>query len=133
MSSHARGDSSASGGLLASLRRLGASLAEILHTRAELFAREFELERIRVARLFIYAMGALFFFALGAVMLTLLIIVLFWDSNRLLAIGSLTVLYLGAAVALALVARRQITRGVRPFAASVAALRKDREHLASHR
>jgi uncharacterized membrane protein YqjE len=75
----------------------------------------------------------LFFFALGAVMLTLLIVVLFWDSHRLLAIGSLAVLYFGAAAGLALLARRQITRGARPFAASVAELRKDRERLASDR
>ena len=133
MSFHVRGEQSASGGLLASLRTLGASLAGIFHTRIELLAREFELERLRITRLFLYGIGASFFFLLGAMTLTLLIIVLFWDSHRLIAIGSLVLLYFAAAIGLARIAWRQITRGARPFAASVAELRKDRERLASHR
>ena len=37
-------------GLLASLRRLWSALSAIIHTRFELFTREFERERIRVMR-----------------------------------------------------------------------------------
>lgn len=133
MSFYARGEQSANGGLLASLRTLGASLAAVFHTRFELLAREFQLERLRITRLFLYGMGALFCLLLGAMTLTLLIIVIFWDSHRLIAIGSLVLLYFGAAAALALIAWRQMTRGTRPFAASVAELQKDRERLASHR
>ena len=119
-------------GLGASLRRVASSLSAILHTRFELFAREVERERIRITRLLLIGFIALFFFALGMVTLTIFVIVLFWDSQRLVAIGFITALYLGIAGGLALLAKRDVTSGSRPFAATVAELRKDRERFRSH-
>ena len=128
---HGRSAQPASGGFTASLRRLGSSLAALLHSRVELAAREFERERIRITRLLLIGIAALFFFALGAITLTIFIIVLFWDSQRLVAIGFLTLLYLGIAGGLAIYAKREAGRGARPFAATVAELKKDREHFRS--
>lgn len=133
MSPDARSGQSGSDGLFASCRRLVASLLDILHTRVELFSREFERERIHLTHLVLLGVGAVFFFALGALTLTIFIIVLFWDSQRLLVIGFLTVLYLGIAAGLATYARREAARSSKPFAASMAELRKDRERFASHR
>ena len=118
-------------GLLASLRRLASALAGILHTRFELLTREFERERIRVMRLLLIGAVGLFFFFLGTLTLTLFIIVVFWDSQRLVAIGSLTVVYLGIAVALGVYAKGEAGRSARPFASSLAAFGKDRERLRS--
>jgi uncharacterized membrane protein YqjE len=120
------------GGLAASLRKLVSSFSAILHTRVELIARELERERIRVTRLLLIGFIALFFFALGMITLTIFVIVLFWDSQRLVAIGFLTVLYLGIAGGLLLFAKRDVARGARPFASTVAELRKDRERFRSH-
>jgi uncharacterized membrane protein YqjE len=118
-------------GVLASLRRLGATLVEILHTRAELLAREFERERVRIARLLLLGIVALFFLALGAITFTIFIIVLFWDSQRLVAIGFLTVLYFALAIGLALLAKREAAQSAKPFASTVAQLKKDREAFVS--
>lgn len=133
MSLDARSGQSRSGGLLASFRRLCATLLEILHTRVELLSRELERERIRITHLLLLGIGALFFFALGALTLTIFIIVLFWDSQRLVVIGFLTLLYLGIGAGLAMFAKREAARSATSFAASVAELKKDRERFASHR
>jgi uncharacterized membrane protein YqjE len=123
----------ATSGLLHSVKRLGAALVAILHTRAELLSREFERERKLVTRLLFVGFVALFFLGLGALTFTIFIIVLFWDSQRLVAIGSLTVIYLGIAVALLLYAKGEAARAARPFAATVAELKKDREQFSSNR
>jgi uncharacterized membrane protein YqjE len=116
-------------GVLTSLRRLGATVVALLHTRAELIAREFERERVRVTRLLILGVAALFFFALGTITLTIFIIVLFWDSQRLVAIGVLTLLYFGIATAVAIFAKREAARSSKPFASTVAQLKHDRDLL----
>ena len=115
-------------GLLASLRRLRGAVAAILHSRAELLACEIEREKMRVARIAVLAAASLIFLALGAITATIFVIVLFWDSQRLVTIGFLTVLYLGIGAAIAFFAKREAGRSARPFAASVEQLRKDREH-----
>ena len=119
-------------GLAASLRRLGGSFVAVLHTRGELLAREFERETSRLTRLVLLGLGALFFLSLGALTLTLFVIVFFWDSHRLTVIALLTLLYLALGIGLAFLARRSAARVKRPFAASVAQFKKDREHFASH-
>jgi uncharacterized membrane protein YqjE len=119
--------------VLASLRRLITSFVGVVHTRAELIAREFERERIRVTRLLLVSVLALFFFALGAMTFTVFIIVLFWDSQRLAAIGFLTVLYFAVGIGLAVFVKRDAARGARPFAVTLAQLKKDREELLSRR
>jgi uncharacterized membrane protein YqjE len=76
---------------------------------------------------------ALFFLALGAITFTIFIIVLFWDSQRLVAIGFLTVLYFAIAIGLALSAKREAAQSAKPFASTVAQLKKDREEFFSRR
>jgi uncharacterized membrane protein YqjE len=116
-------------GLLSSLRKLAASLVGALQTRLELLATEIEEERVRLARLLLLYFIASFFFALGILTLTLLIIVLFWDTHRLLVIGLLAVIYFAAGLAVAYVLRREAAAGSRLFSASLSELAKDRKRL----
>ena len=116
-------------GLLVSLRRLASAFSALLHTRLELLTKEFERERIRVMRLLLIGAVGLFFFALGMLTLTLFVIVIFWDSYRLEAIGAVTLVYLGVAIGLALYAKGEAGRAARPFASTLAELKKDREHF----
>jgi uncharacterized membrane protein YqjE len=116
-------------GVLTSLRRLGATVVALLHTRAELIAREFERERVRVTRLLILGVAALFFFALGTITLTIFVIVLFWDSHRLIAIGFLTLLYFAIAAGVGIFAKREVARSAKPFSSTVAQLKHDRDVL----
>lgn len=116
-------------GLLASLRRLAATLVAVFQTRLELLATEVEEERTRLGRLLLLGAAAAFFLALGMLTLTLFVIVLFWDTHRLLVTGLLAALYLGAGLAIAFAARREALARPRLFAASLSELAKDREHL----
>lgn len=116
-------------GLLASLRRLAATLVAVFQTRLELLATEVEEERIRLGRLLLLGAAAAFFLALGILTFTLFVIVLFWDTHRLLVTGLLAALYLGAGLAIAFAARREALARPRLFAASLSELAKDRERL----
>ncbi len=116
-------------GLFDSLRRLGATFSALFHSRAELFVREFERERTRFARLAIFALAALFFLGLSVLTATLFIIVLFWDSQRLVAIGFVTVLYLAIGAGIALYVKGQASSGARPFSSTLEQLRQDRQRL----
>jgi uncharacterized membrane protein YqjE len=120
-------------GFFSALRRLGSTFMAVLHTRAELLTREIERERIRVTRLALFGLAALFFGALGVITLTILIIAAFWDSQRLVVIGFITLLYFGVAIGLAVFAKREAVAGGRPFSATVEQLRQDRDALRSQR
>ncbi len=115
-------------GLFASLRRLGSTLLATLVSRVELLTHEIERERLRITRLALLAIVALFFLALGAITATIFVIVLFWDSQRLVVIGFLALVYLAIGGGIAAYAKSEASRASRPFSASLEQLRKDREH-----
>ena len=117
------------GGLLASVRILLGTLLGMARTRLELIATELEEERLHLARLMTYGLLALFFFGLGVMVLSLLIIAAFWDTNRLAAITVLVVAYLGIALVFGLAARKQLRRKPRLFSATLAEIDKDRDAL----
>jgi uncharacterized membrane protein YqjE len=125
------GPEPASPGLLASLRSLVATAVDVLRTRLALLATEVEEESLRLARLAFLGLIALLLLALGLLTFTLLIVILFWDSHRIMAAGLLTVLYLGGAVGIGLYVRSGLRGGSKMFSASLAELDKDREKLAS--
>ena len=119
-------------GFIASVKRLGATLLATFHSRVELLAHELERERVRVSRLLLLGVAALFFLLLGAMTATMFIIVLFWDSQRLVVIGFLTILYLGLGAGILIFTKNEAARSKRPFSSTVEQLRKDREHFARH-
>jgi uncharacterized membrane protein YqjE len=117
------------GGLLGSLKELVATLIEIAHTRLQLLGNEIHEERLRVRQLLLLAVIAGFFFVLAVVLFTLFVIVFFWDSNRLLAIGGFAGLYLVIAAASVIALRNRAATGSRLFKASLGELRKDHSGL----
>ena len=117
------------GGLLSSVRRVGASIAAIVHSRIELAALELDRDKTRLTRLILLGVVALFFLGLGAITATIFVIVLFWDSQRLVVIGFLTVLYIGIGAGALTIARKEGADAKRPFASTLEELRKDRDHL----
>ena len=118
-------------GLFASVKTLLGTLLGMAQTRLELLVNELEEERLRLIRLLFYSLLTLFFFCLGVVLLTLLVIAVFWDTYRLLAIGLATAAYLGIAAWLAIYVVRQARHKSRLFSASLAELAKDRAALES--
>lgn len=116
-------------GLVQSLRRLAATLVALLQTRLELLATELEEERVRLVQVLLWGCIALAFLLLGVVMLTLFVVVLFWDTHRVLVSGLLAVTFIAIGLAAVAVARSRARARSRLFSASLAELANDREQL----
>jgi uncharacterized membrane protein YqjE len=120
-------------GLLLSLKNLALSLVAIVHTRLELVSIDLEEGRERFISLLALTFVALFSLCFGAVLLTILIVVVFWDSHRLLVLGSLTALFIVVGVLVGAVVIRKLKRMPRMFEASLAELIKDHQELDNNR
>lgn len=112
-----------------SLRQLLSQLLALLQVRVELLTTELSGEVRRAAVILVWAAVALLFGALGMLMVTVTILLAFWEQHRLLAAGLVTLLFFAvAALALWQVVRR--VRGRKPLlAASLEELRRDRAVL----
>ena len=117
------------GGLLRSLRTLLATLLNTVRTRGELLQTELEEEKLRVAGIAIFAVAAAFFLALAVLVLTFFLILLFWDTHRVMASGLIALAYVLIGLCCALAARQRARVKSKLFAASLAELGKDARHL----
>src|SRR4051812_22038727 len=84
------------GGIVDSIRSFLASWVAMIKTRVEIVSVELEEQREWIEQLMLLALAALFCLSLGLILLTLLIVVLFWDSHPLWVLGGFAFLYLGA-------------------------------------
>lgn len=80
-------------GLFHSLKRLLANLVGIARTRAELLSLEVEEEVDRLARLALCAVVSLFFLGVAIVLFAILIVVAFWENDKLLALSLLALFF----------------------------------------
>lgn len=124
-------NASRQGGLFASTRGLLGTGVALLHNRLELLGVELAEERVRLVSMLAYGGAAFLCLAAGLVFLAVFLTVLMWDSNRLLALGIFSALFLGAGAFGAALAMSLARRGSKLFSASLAELRKDREALAA--
>jgi uncharacterized membrane protein YqjE len=128
-------DSTRSGsrGLLDSLTILVSSLVAIAHTRLELLSTDLEEGQQHLMSLLIYAVAALFSLAVCVVLATTLVVVVFWDSHRLLVLGASTAFFLAVGVTCCGVALQRLRDRPKLFSASLSELIKDRQELISSR
>lgn len=122
-----------SGGLMGSAKRLLDTLLEIIATRLELLSNELQEERLRLTRMLFFAFGALFFFGMAVLILTFLLVVLFWDEHRLAVLLMLGVFFFLAGWLMAMLYRQQSRARPRLFSASLAELNADRQQLEGDR
>jgi uncharacterized membrane protein YqjE len=116
-------------GLFRSLRELLQVLIGTVCTRLELLQAEFEEEKLRLAGIGVLAVAAVFFLALAIIVFTFFVILLFWDTHRLLVSGLVALAYLIAGLGCAAAARTRAKAKSTLFAASLAQLDADREQL----
>lgn len=118
------------GGLQDALSRLSAAAVALVRTRAEIAALDFDDAGARAkSRVALLVIGLLCL-AVAALAATGFVIVCFWDTHRLQAIGFVTIAYLLAgALSLWRFNVRQRT-DPKPFAATLAELERDVEWLA---
>jgi uncharacterized membrane protein YqjE len=125
------GETPESEGLLASLKALTATLVGVVQTRLELLSTDVAEERARLTAILVSVMVALFCLGVGVVLLTTLIVVVFWDTHRLAALGGLTALFLITGAGLWWLAMHKLRTKPRLFDASISELAKDRDQLSS--
>jgi uncharacterized membrane protein YqjE len=118
-------NASRASGLLASLRRLLATLVGIVETRIELLSVEIEEQALLFWQLLLLAAAILVFSGLALLAFSAWLLLLFWDSHALAALAGLTLVYLAAALTALLGFRAR----PRLFATSLAELARDRVHL----
>ncbi len=115
-----------------SLRALGAALLALVCSRAGLIAVELQEERARAEQKLVLAALAALFIGLGLLLAALLVVILYWDTHRILAAGGVTLLYLGIG-GWALLRLRQLSRNSpRPFAATIGEFENDLTLLRGH-
>ncbi len=120
-------------GLLHSLKNLTVTLIAIIHTRLELLSADLEEGRERFISLLAMIFVSLFCLCFGAVLVTILVVVIFWDTHRLLVLGSLTGLFLAAGAILGVLAIRALKSMPRMFEASLTELIKDHHEIDTNR
>lgn len=115
--------------LLGSLRDLAQTFVSLVQTRIEIFANEFDEERLRLARVVVLAVVAAFCLGLAVVLLVLLVVVVFWDTNRLLAIGVIAAVFALGALAALVALRAAVRQRPKFLSTTLAELHKDKEEL----
>lgn len=115
------------GGLLAALRQTAATLIATARTRIELAGNELASERLRLVRLLVLGLSALFCLAFGVLLLAGLLLAIYWES-RIAVLGGLAAVFLVAG-ALLYVAMNRANRRHQAFAATIAELEEDVRQL----
>jgi uncharacterized membrane protein YqjE len=119
------------GGLIASLKKLSATLIAIGQTRLDLLATEIEEERERLFSILIWTCITLFFAALAVIIASLLIVVYYWETYRLISISTLLLIFITAAGFAWKVVCKMSKDKPRIFSATLAELSKDHEQLST--
>lgn len=115
----------ATDGVVRSARRILAILVSMARTRLSLLAVEVMQEKSRIWLLLVLTVLALFFASMALVSLSLLVVVAFWEENRLLAIGGVLLFYVAATIVTLLVLRHKAKLGSNLFAGTLSELSKD--------
>lgn len=110
-------------------RRLGAAFIGLMHSHIELFGIELQEQKARTLHLLLFAGLALVFALLLLTALSALVLIVLWDSYRLVGIIGLCVFYFLALVFFALRMRAAIFDESSPFSATLEELANDRERL----
>ena len=98
-------------------------------TRSRLAATELEEQALRLVEILAWLAAALFFLGVALLFGAVLVVLAFWDSNRVLAAGLLAALFVAAGTGAALVARLRLRERPKLFAATLAELERDRDTL----
>lgn len=114
---------------MGSVKRLASTLISIVSTRLELLANELQEERLHLTQMFLFSLLALFCFGMAVLLLTVFVVVLFWDDHRLAVLGGLCILFFVLGALMAMLLRNKVQSKSKLFSASLAELAKDREQL----
>lgn len=116
------------GGLWSAAARICKTLRALAENRVELFLVELKEERARFFDALLLAAAGMVCAIMTLVMLTLTVVVAFWDTHRLLVLGLLTLAYAAAALVAFRTLRARLQQW-RAFSATLEQIKKDRSCL----
>ena len=116
-------------GLLGSLKSLSSLV--VAHNRLNLLSTDLEIARERTVSVLMMVLVALFCLCFGALLLALFVVVIFWDTHRLIALASVTGLFLLVGSIYLWRVLRALKRMPATFEASLTELAKDYKTLKS--
>ena len=106
------------------------TLLSFAETRARLAANEFEEQVLRLLEVAAWAVAAVFFFAIAVLLVSLFIVLVFWDANRILAAGLLAGLFITGGGVSVMMVRSCLAARPKFLAATLAEFEKDRQKMA---
>jgi uncharacterized membrane protein YqjE len=109
---------------MSTLRRMLKTLHDVVENRVELFLVELREERLRLMELLLLLVIGAVCALMALLMITFGIVVLFWETHRVLVLTLIILTYAGAA-AVAFGALRSRLRRWRAFAATLDQIKKD--------
>lgn len=116
-------------GLLQSLTQLTGTLIGVVQTRLSLLAADVEQGNQQLMGMLALALTAAFSVGVGVVLTTLVVVLAFWDTHRILVLSLLASVFLLAGIATWRLALHRMRTQPKPFAASLLELGKDRQFL----
>jgi len=126
MSDHSQSNSQHSAeGLLGSLKSITALAVAMAHNRLNLLSTDLEIAREQTVSVLMMVLVALFCLCFGALLLALFVVVIFWDTHRLIVLGSMTGLFMLIGVICLWRVIKALKAMPATFEASLAELAKD--------
>jgi uncharacterized membrane protein YqjE len=119
--------------LFDSLKGIGRAFFEILINRVETLSLDLKEDRYRFVSLLLLGASAFFVLALGVVLGVFFLVMAFWASSRLLAIGIIMAVFLSVGLSLFALLVRKIKTLPGPFEGILSEFYKDREALGGRR
>jgi len=116
-------------GIYDSLKRLLGTLAAIAQTRIELLGTEVEEQVARLVSMLLWTIIALFCGFTAAILIAIVVLLTFWDTNRMLAAVLLVAGYASLGLLAWLRIRALARARPRLFQATLEELAKDRDRL----
>jgi uncharacterized membrane protein YqjE len=117
------------GGLLEPVRAAARTMVELLQTRLSVFANDVEQQGATIANVVVLSAIAGFCAGVAVLLASIFLVVVFWDSHRLLTLGLLTGFFGMAAVAAVFAVRSALSGRPRAFSDTLAELQNDSEAL----
>lgn len=116
-------------GVMDSIRTTLATTAQVIRTRLEIISTELEEQREWMQNLVLLAVIGIFCVSIGLVMLTLFVVMLFWESHPAAVLGGFAALYLGVGAWAVLAFRGKMHLRPKLFQTTTEELAKDESQL----
>jgi uncharacterized membrane protein YqjE len=117
-------EKSITAGFFSTLRIIGAAGIELLHNRMRLFSAELQTEKFLIFKAVLCAAAIASFGTIALVLITLAILLTYWEQARVPALFALALIYGGITVRLFLGLRKNFANHV-PFGETLRGLRED--------